>query len=135
MAQKKLKILFACVENSFRSQIAEGISKKFFNDYIEAYSAGSKPVDSIHPKAKKVLEELGVDTSSLKPKGFFDLPAIEFDYLVTMGCKEVCPIYPSKKSLDWELDDIKDRDFSEIRELRDRIKDLIEKIVEEEFKE
>jgi len=75
-----------------------------------------------------------VDTSSLKSKGFFDLPNIEFDYLVTMVGKEVCPTYPSKKSLDWNLYDIKDRDISEIRELRDKIKDLIEKIVEEEFK-
>ncbi|MEO0289305.1 MAG: arsenate reductase ArsC [candidate division WOR-3 bacterium] len=135
MKKEKIKVLFACVENSFRSQIAEGVAKKFFSDYIEAYSAGSKPTDAINPKAKIVLEEIGFDTTSLKPKGFFDLPDIEFDYLVTMGCKEVCPIFPSKKSLNWELDDIKNHPIEKIRDMRELIKSNIQKIVDEEFKD
>lgn len=134
MKKEKIKILFACVENSFRSQIAEGIAKRYFSDYIEAYSAGSKPIQNINPKAKEVLEEIGFDTSSLKPKGFFDLPDIEFDYLITMGCKEVCPIFPSKKSLNWELEDIKDQPIEKVRELRELIKNRIERIIDEEFK-
>jgi len=132
--KEKIKILFACVENSFRSQIAEGVAKRYFSDYIEAYSAGSKPIQNINPKAKEVLEEIGFDTSSLKPKGFFDLPDIEFDYLITMGCKEVCPIFPSKKSLNWELEDIKDQPIEKVRELRELIKNRIERIIDEEFK-
>ncbi|HAF07230.1 MAG: Protein tyrosine phosphatase [candidate division TA06 bacterium 32_111] len=134
MKKEKIKILFACVENSFRSQIAEGVAKRYFSDYIEAYSAGSKPIQNINPKAKEVLEEIGFDTSSLKPKGFFDLPDIEFDYLITMGCKEVCPIFPSKKSLNWELEDIKDQPIEKVRELRELIKNRIERIIDEEFK-
>ncbi|MDI6700132.1 MAG: arsenate reductase ArsC [bacterium] len=134
MKKEKIKILFACVENSFRSQIAEGVAKRYFSDYIEAYSAGSKPIQNINPKAKEVLEEIGFDTSSLKPKGFFDLPDIEFDYLITMGCKEVCPIFPSKKSLNWELEDIKDQPKEKVRELRELIKNRIERIIDEEFK-
>uniref|UniRef100_A0A7C3N4K0 Arsenate reductase ArsC n=1 Tax=candidate division WOR-3 bacterium TaxID=2052148 RepID=A0A7C3N4K0_UNCW3 len=134
MKKEKIKILFACVENSFRSQLAEGIAKRYFSDYMEAYSAGSKPAQNVNQKAKEVLEEIGFDTTLLKPKGFFDLPDIEFDYLVTMGCKEVCPIFPSKKSLNWELEDIKDQPIEKIRELRDTIKNKIERIIDEEFK-
>ncbi|MEO0233487.1 MAG: arsenate reductase ArsC [candidate division WOR-3 bacterium] len=133
MKKEKLKVLFACVENSFRSQIAEGVAKKFFSDYIEAYSAGSRPVEKINLNAKIVLEEIGIDTTDLKPKGFFDLPDIEFDYLVTMGCKEVCPIFPSKKSLNWELEDIKNHPIEKIREMREFIKSKIQEIVDEEF--
>ncbi|MEO0281310.1 MAG: arsenate reductase ArsC [candidate division WOR-3 bacterium] len=133
MKKEKLKVLFACVENSFRSQIAEGVAKKFFSDYIEAYSAGSRPVEKINLNAKIVLEEIGIDTTDLKPKVFFDLPDIEFDYLVTMGCKEVCPIFPSKKSLNWELEDIKNHPIEKIREMREFIKSKIQEIVDEEF--
>lgn len=134
MKKEKIKVLFACIENSFRSQIAEAIAKKYFSEFIEPYSAGSKPVKEIHPNARIVLEEIGIDTSNMKPKGFFDLLDIEFDYLVTMGCKEVCPVHPSKKSLNWELEDIKNEPIEKIREMREMIKSKIKEIVDEEFK-
>lgn len=122
----KLRVLFACVENSFRSQISEGIARKYFNDRIDAYSAGSEPSGQIHPNAVKVLEEIGADISMQHSKGFTDLEQRDFDYLVTMGCGEVCPFVPAKKHLSWELPDIKNNPLDEIRELRDLIKSKIE---------
>ncbi|MDY6788037.1 MAG: arsenate reductase ArsC [candidate division WOR-3 bacterium] len=128
----KLKVLFACVENSFRSQISEGIAGKYFSDRIDAYSAGSKPSGTVHPNAVKVLKEIGIDASKQYSKGFSDLEETEFDYLVTMGCGEVCPFVPSRKQLNWELPDIKDNPLEDIRELRDHIKNKIEKEILED---
>ncbi|MDD3803383.1 MAG: arsenate reductase ArsC [bacterium] len=132
---KKIKVLFACIENSFRSQIAEGVAKTFFSDYIEAYSAGSKPSGKIHPNAVKVLEEIGYDASNSFSKGFMDLKEQEFDYLITMGCGDVCPFYPAKEDFNWELPDIKNEPIEKIRELRDEIKRRIKDIVEKQKKE
>lgn len=128
---KKLKILFACVENSFRSQIAEGVAKTYFSDRIEAFSAGSSPGGHVHPNAVKVLEEIGFDTSQMSSKGFLDLPNTEFDYLVTMGCGETCPYVPSKAQIVWNLPDIKNSPIEEIREMRSTIKQNIENLLEE----
>jgi len=126
---KKLKILFACVENSFRSQIAEGVAKKFFSDRIEAYSAGSKPSETIHPKAVEILNEIGYNAHSSKTKGFADIMDIEFDYLITMGCGETCPFVPSKEQINWNLPDIKNEPIEEIRDLRNDIKGRIENLL------
>lgn len=123
---KKLKVLFACVENSFRSQISEGIAKRYFNDMIDAYSAGSNPSGQVHPNAIKVLEEIGVNTSEQYSKGFEEFGDIDFDYLVTMGCGEVCPFVPSRKHLSWELPDIKNNPIDDIRELRNIIRKKIQ---------
>lgn len=128
---KKLKILFACVENSFRSQIAEGVAKTYFSDRIEAFSAGSNPAAAVHPNAIIVLKEIGFDTSTLSPKGFLDLPNREFDYLVTMGCGETCPYVPSKAQIVWNLPDIKNSPIEEIREMRSTIKQNIENLLKE----
>lgn len=133
---KKLRVLFACVENSFRSQMSEGIARKYFGDRIDAYSAGSKPSGKIHPNAVKVLEEIDVDTTSQYSKGFTDLDEDDFDYLVTMGCGEVCPFVPSKKQLNWELPDIKNNPLEDIRKLRNTIKNKIEtEILEDTYEE
>lgn len=122
---KRLKVLFACIENSFRSQIAEGVARTFFSDYIEAYSAGSNPSGKVHPNAIAVLKEIGADTSLHKSKGFLELGDIQFDFLVTMGCGETCPFHPAIRHLSWELPDIKNNPLDDIRALRDDIKDRI----------
>lgn len=132
---KKIKILFACVENSFRSQIAEGVAKTYFSDYIDAYSAGSKPSGKIHPNAVKVLDEIGYDASKSNSKGFMDLEEQEFDYLITMGCGDVCPFYPAKEDLNWELPDIKNEPVEKIRSLREDIKIRISELIETHKKE
>ncbi len=121
----KLNILFVCVENSFRSQIAEGISKKYFSDKINPYSAGSKPIGEIHKNAKIILQEIGINPDTQYSKGFSDIPNIEFDYVITMGCNDVCPFHPSKKHIDWNLPDIKNESIDKIRNLAEKIKNLI----------
>lgn len=123
---KKLKVLFACVENSFRSQISEGVARKYFSSTIIPFSAGSKPSGTVHPNAIKVLEEMGIDSSKQYSKGFTDLNETDFDYLVTMGCGEVCPFVPSREQLNWDLPDIKNHPIDDIRKLREMIKSKIE---------
>ncbi|MGE3063546.1 MAG: arsenate reductase ArsC [bacterium] len=131
----KIKILFACVENSFRSQIAEGVANTYFSDYIEAYSAGSKPSDKIHQNAVAVLKEIGYDASHKTPKGFMELEEQDYDYLITMGCGDVCPSYPAKEDLNWELPDIKNEHIEKIRELREEIKLRICNLIKKQIKE
>lgn len=126
---KKLKILFACVENSFRSIMSEAIANHFFSDKIDAESAGSKPSGKVHPNTIKVLEELGIDTSSLHSNGFNDVKEKIYDYIITMGCKDACPFYPAKASLEWDLPDIKNGPIEEIRKLTDEIKTRIEDLI------
>jgi len=132
---KKIKILFACVENSFRSQIAEAIVRKYFSDYIIPYSAGSRPIYHLHENTIKILNEMGLNPAEYHSKGFNELNENEFDFLITMGCDEVCPFYPSKKQLEWELPDIKNESMEKIRILRDRIKNKIEKEIIRSFYE
>ncbi len=129
---KKITVLFACVENSFRSQIAEGVAKKYFNDRISAYSAGSQPSGKVHPNALNVLEEIGVDGRRHYSKGFDELQEKDFDCLVTMGCGEICPFVTAKKHLSWDLPDIKNDSIEKIRVLRDLIKKKIQNEILEE---
>jgi arsenate reductase (thioredoxin) len=129
---EKLKVLFVCVENSFRSQMSEGVARKYFGDRIEPYSAGSKPSGKIHPAAITALKEIGVDISLQSSKGFGAFAGMQFDYVVTMGCGDVCPFFPSKKHLDWDLPDIKNEPAEKVRALRDNIRERINGIVEME---
>ncbi len=135
----KKKVLFVCVENSCRSQMAEGFAKFYGSNSIEAYSAGSNPSGKINPDAIKVMEEEGIDISKQGSKGFKDLPAKEFDYVVTLGCHDVCPIFAAKKSVEWDIDDPKGKSlyfFRQVREkIREKVKTLIRAIIAEEFQE
>ncbi len=88
-------ILFVCIENSCRSQMAEGWARFFAKGLVEIYSAGSKPSGKINPDAAHVMAEAGVDISSQKSKGFNELPIKKFDYVITMGCKDVCALVPA----------------------------------------
>ncbi|MFA5320978.1 MAG: arsenate reductase ArsC [Candidatus Omnitrophota bacterium] len=92
---RKKKVLFVCIENSCRSQMAEGFARRMGGDILEPYSAGSNPADEVSPSAVAVMAEAGIDISSQKPKGFAAFPAAEFDYLVGMGCSDTCPFFPA----------------------------------------
>ena len=93
---KKKRIVFVCVENARRSQMAEGFANAFGQGRLEVYSAGSSPSSQIDPLVIEVMKEKGIDLSSKKPKGLNDLPPVEMDYLVTMGCEETCPAVLAK---------------------------------------
>ena len=131
MSEEKKKILFVCVENTRRSQMAEGFAKAFGQGKVEVYSAGSRPSSQIDPLVIDVMKEKGIDLSLKRPKGLNDLPLIEMDYLVTMGCEETCPAIPAKKIVEWEIPDPKGRSIEFFREVRDMIEDKINALFEE----
>jgi len=116
------KVLFVCIENSCRSQMAEGFARHLGKGIIEAYSAGSKPSDNVNPMAIEVMKEKGIDISSYKSKGFYDLSVKDFDYSVTLGCKDICPFAPADKHMEWAIPDPKGRD----REFFVKIASIIE---------
>ena len=128
---EKAKILFVCVENSCRSQISEGMARLIASDIFEPYSAGSRPSGVINPSAIAVLEEKGADVSGQRSKGLNDLPAIEWDAIVTMGCGDACPHLPAKLRLDWALADPKGKPLDEFRRTRDDIARRIQALADE----
>ncbi|OGC11587.1 hypothetical protein A3K48_03680 [candidate division WOR-1 bacterium RIFOXYA12_FULL_52_29] len=126
----KIKLLFVCVENSCRSQMAEGFAKKYGGDKIEAYSAGSKPSGTVNPDAVKVMGEIGIDISEQNSKGFMDLPYQAFDYIVTMGCKDTCPYFPAREKIDWQIEDPKEKGPDFFRKVRDKIGEKVKTIID-----
>lgn len=115
------RILFVCVENSARSQMAEAFARSYGEGKIEAYSAGSRPGKQVYPLAIEVMKEVGMDISQQKPKGFDSLPQEGFDLVVTMGCGDVCPIVPAESHIVWEIEDPKNKGIEFFRKIRDRI--------------
>ena len=126
------RVLFVCVENSCRSQMAEGFARELGQGVIDANSAGSRPSGKVNSDAVRVMAEVGIDISKYQSKGFQELPVKEFDWVITMGCGDQCPLVPAVKRLDWEIDDPKGRDIEFFRKTRDMIgrmvKDLIKNI-------
>jgi len=126
------RVLFVCIENSCRSQIAEGFARELGQGVIEACSAGSRPSGKVNPDAVKVMAEVGIDIAGNQSKGFAELPVKQFDWVVTMGCGDACPLIPAEHRLDWKIDDPKGRDLEFFRKTRDTIgrhvKDLVQKI-------
>ena len=125
-----IRILFACVGNSARSQIAEAYCRALGSD-VECASAGSSPAAQVDPNAIAVMREVGVDISSDRPKGFKDLPDLKYDYLVTMGCEVVCPFLPGAIEVKWDIPDPHGKDIAEFRRVRDIIKAEVLKLLTE----
>jgi|SRR5688500_9229500 len=123
------KILFVCIENSNRSQIAEAFARMRGGDVIEAYSAGSKPSGKINPKAIASMNELGYDLTSHHSKSLDEIPDGPYDAVVTMGCGDACPWIPAKISEDWEIPDPKEMNESEFRDVRDMIENKVKELI------
>ena len=127
------RVLFVCVENSCRSQMAEGFAK-IGTDTIEAYSAGSRPSGVVNPKAIAAMRDAGADIASHSSKGFDALPGCEWDAVVTMGCGGACPFIPAKRRIDWDLPDpakMTQDDFNQVRDnIKNRVKELIDSMKE-----
>ena len=115
------RLLFVCVENACRSQMAEAIARSLLGAQAEIYSAGSRPGVAINPSAIAVLQEQGLVVSSTAPKGFASLPAGAFEYVITMGCGDTCPHIPAAHRLDWQIPDPKGQPIERFREIRDLI--------------
>jgi arsenate reductase (thioredoxin) len=131
MSKETIKILFVCVENARRSQMAQGFAEAPGKRKLEVYSAGSRPASQIDPVVVEVMKEKGIDLSGKKPKGLNDLPPVEMDYLVTMGCEETCPAVPAVKIIEWQIPDPKGKPVHEIRRIRDILETKVKTLLEE----
>jgi arsenate reductase (thioredoxin) len=115
------RVLFVCVENSNRSQMAEAFARIHGGDKVEAYSAGSRPSGQVNPKAIEAMNELGYDLSKHASKSLSDIPDVEYDLVATMGCGDECPFVRAKRHEDWDIPDPKDLQGDEFRRVRDLI--------------
>ena len=131
------KVLFVCVENSCRSQIAEAFARMYGNNEIEVYSAGSKPSGKINDKTIETMKEIGYDLSKHKSKSLDEIPKGNYDYVVTMGCGDNCPLIPATHREDWAIPDPKELSADEFKKIRDmiavKVKQLIETICSTEY--
>ena len=121
MSDRKLRVLFVCVENSNRSQMAEAFARMLGGDRVEALSAGSRPSGRVNPKAVAAMAELGYDLSTHASKGLDDYNGQEFDAAVTMGCGDACPLVRAKQRIDWQIPDPREMPPEEFRKVRDLI--------------
>ncbi len=128
---KLASVMFVCVHNAGRSQMAQGFLKALAGDRVEVRSSGTMPADQINPSAVEAMAELGIDISNQKPKVLTDEDVRASDYVITMGCGDACPFYPGKKYLDWKLDDPAGKDVASVRPIRDQIKAMVESLVAE----
>ena len=119
------RVLFVCVENSNRSQMAEAFARLHGGADIEAHSAGSRPSGVINPKALRFMGEVGYDLSAHRSKSLDDIAGLEFDAVVTMGCGDSCPWVPARLREDWALPDPRHMDDAAYREVRDEISDRV----------
>jgi len=128
---KKKRIVFICVENARRSQMAEGFAESLGESKVEVYSAGSRPSSVVDPLVIKVMGEKGIDLSKKQPKSLNDLPPVEMDYLITMGCEETCPAVLAKKVIERKIPDPKGKSIEFFREVRDLIENMVKTLLEE----
>lgn len=127
----KPTVLFVCVHNAGRSQMAAGFMQALGQGRIEVLSAGSAPKDSINPVAVQVMAEVGIDIATSIPKVLTTQAVKEADAVITMGCGDVCPIYPGKRYEDWVLDDPAGQGIDSVRIIRDEIKIRVAKLLGE----
>jgi len=125
------EVLFVCVHNAGRSQMAAGLLKLRSDGRIHVRSAGSAPGEEINPAVVTAMEEVGVDMSHEFPKPLTDEFVQAADVVITMGCGDACPIYPGKRYEDWELDDPAGRDVEAVRGIRDEIDERVRRLVAE----
>ena len=119
------RLLFACVENSNRSQIAEAFARIHGGENIEAYSAGSQPSGEVNQKAIAAMREVGYDLSKHKSKSLEDIPQVEYDFVATMGCGDACPFVRAKQRENWQIPDTKNLPPAGFNEVRDLIEQKV----------
>ena len=130
----KPSVLFVCVHNAGRSQMAAAFLTHLAGDKVEVRSAGSAPADSINPAVVEALKEVGIDISHEQPKVLTTLVVEQSDVVITMGCGDACPFFPGKRYLDWPLDDPAGQGVVHVRPIRDEIKKLVEDLIPTLFK-
>lgn len=131
MSSPKPTVLFVCVHNAGRSQMAAGFMNSLGAGRVEVLSAGSAPKDSINPIAVQAMQEVGIDISNNVPKVLKPEAVQESDAVITMGCGDACPFYPGKRYEDWVLDDPAGQGIESVRVIRDDIKKRVEQLLSE----
>lgn len=131
-AKKDLpKVLFVCIENSNRSQMAEAFAKIHGGGRVESYSSGSRPSGVVNPKAIAAMSELGYDLSRHGSKSLDEIPQVEYEAAITMGCGDECPFVLAKRRDDWDIPDPKHMSPEEFREVRDLIEKKVKTLLAE----
>ena len=130
----KPSVLFVCVHNAGRSQMAAAFLTHLTGDRVEVKSAGSAPAESINPAVVAALQEIGIDISHEQPKVLTTSAVEQSDVVITMGCGDACPFFPGKRYLDWVLPDPAGQGIADVRPIRDEIRKLVEELIPTLFK-
>ncbi len=125
------RVLFVCVENANRSQMAEAFARILGGAAVEAYSAGSRPSGKVNPKAIEAMRELEYDLSAHGSNSLDELPEVEFDFVATMGCGDACPMVRARQRADWSIPDPKHLPPDEFRVVRDLVRDQVKAALED----
>ena len=131
----KPSVIFVCVHNAGRSQMAAAFLTHLAGDRVEVRSAGSAPADSINPAVVEAMKEVGIDISHEQPKVLTTFAVEQSDVVITMGCGDACPFFPGKRYLDWVLQDPAGQGVADVRPIRDQIKELVEELIPTLFKQ
>jgi protein-tyrosine-phosphatase len=131
MASEAPEVLFVCVHNAGRSQMAAGFLDNLADGRVSVRSAGSEPGEEINPQAVEAMAERGIDLSKKLPKPLTDDGVRAADVVITMGCGDACPIYPGKRYEDWDLEDPAGKDLETVRRIRDEIEARVQRLVGE----
>lgn len=124
------EVLFVCVQNAGRSQMAAALLERLGGGRVRVRSAGTSPADEIHPEVVEAMREVGIDLTARRPARLDDEAVREADVVVTMGCGDACPVYPGKRYEDWDLPDPAGRPPGEVREIRDAIERRVRGLLE-----
>jgi protein-tyrosine-phosphatase len=131
MTEKKATVLFVCVHNAGRSQMAAGYLQHLAGDRVQVLSAGTEPKDQVNPSAIAAMAEEGIDIAHSTPKVLTTESVQDSDYVITMGCGDACPFFPGKTYLDWPLSDPAGKGVDEVRPIRDEIRAKVEALIAE----
>ena len=129
MTDRLPEVLFVCVHNAGRSQMAAAMLERQAEGRVQVISAGSEPADGLNPAVVRAMEEVGIDISAERPKKLEDGMVRKSDVVITMGCGDACPIYPGKRYEDWDLEDPAGKDLEVVRGIRDEISDRVATLV------
>ncbi|MDX6606267.1 MAG: hypothetical protein QOD14_807 [Solirubrobacterales bacterium] len=129
MADPAPEVLFVCVHNAGRSQMAAGLLERKAEGRVRVVSAGSEPADQLNPAVVEAMNEVGIDISAERPKKLEDGMVRTSDVVITMGCGDACPIYPGKRYEDWDLEDPSGKDLEAVRGIRDEIASRVDALL------
>ncbi|MGJ9406709.1 arsenate reductase ArsC [Nesterenkonia aurantiaca] len=129
MSTSKPTVLFVCVHNAGRSQMAAGFLRELAGDTVQVYSGGTQPADSVNPVAVEAMAEVGIDISKNIPDKLSPVTVQDSDVVITMGCGDDCPFYPGKRYEDWQLDDPAGQGIETVRVIRDDIRTRVQELI------